>query len=152
MKDILSKVFCFLKYILLVISFGLVFYGIMMTYSRLEKSLSDAVYVFLPFFVVLILFLVSLIVRSEKINNNLLFNFVACFVFITIIMVCLRSIYDDKMLLFYRYEMNFNPAFFADNLSIIEVMLYMVGGANSLLLLSHFNSRSNTKTVNVINK
>ena len=141
MKDILSKLFGFFKYILLIVSFGLVLYGIMMTYSRLEKPLTDAVSVFLPFVVVLVMFLISLIVGSSKVNNNLLFNFVSCFVFITIIVVCLRSLFDDKMILFYKYQMNFNPAFFADNLSIIEVMLYMIGSANALLLLSQFTSK-----------
>ena len=61
MKDVLGILFGFLKYILLVISFGLVFYGIMSTYSRLDKPLTDAVTVFIPFALVLLVFIINLI-------------------------------------------------------------------------------------------
>ena len=141
MKDILSKVFGFFKYILLVVSFGLVLYGIMMTYSRLEKSLGEAINVFLPFGFVLITFLLTLITRSKKVGNSLMFNFVSCFVFFIIIIICFRAMFDKSMILYYRYQMKFNPAYFADNLSAIEVMLYMLGAANLLLVLSDLLTR-----------
>lgn len=144
MKDILCKIFGFFKYVLLVISFGLVFYGIMVTYGRLEKPLTDAVYVFLPFAFVLVVFLVTLISRSKSISESLLFNFVAVFVFLVIIIICLRAMFDNNMILFYRYGINYNPAFFSDNLSAIEAMLYMVGGANVIFLLCDFLGREKT--------
>ena len=149
MKDILCKIFGFFKYVLLVISFWLVFYGIMVTYGRLEKPLTDAVYVFFPFAFVLTLFLVTLISRSKSIGESLLFNFVAVFVFLVIIIICLRAMFDNNMILFYRYGINYNPAFFSDNLSAIEAMLYMVGGANVIFLLCDFLGREKTpKKVN----
>lgn len=147
MKDILSKLFAFFKYILLVAAFGLVLYGIMMTYSRLEKSLVEAVNVFIPFGFVLITFLITLITQSKKIGNNLLFNFICCFVFSIIILICLRSMFDKNMILYHKYQMNYNSAFFADNLSAIEVMLYMIGAANVLLLISDFLTRKKKVTI-----
>lgn len=141
MKDVLSKLFGFLKYILLVISFGLVFFGIMTTYSRLEKPLTDAIDVFLPFALVLIVFLVNLIMSSKLANSKLLFNFVSCFVFIVTIIIELRSMFDKNMLLFYKYQINFNPTFFADNLSAIEFMLYMIFGADLLLIVCDLLSK-----------
>ena len=141
MKDILSKLFGFFKYILLVVAFGLVLYGIMMTYSRLEKSLSEAISVFIPFGFVLVTFLLTLITRSKKVGSNLLFNFVCCFVFLVIVIICLRSMFDKSMILYYKYQMKFNPAYFADNLSVIEVMLYMLGAANLLLIISDLLTR-----------
>ena len=134
MKDVLSKLFGFFKYILLIVSFGLVLYGIMVTYNRLGKPLTDAISTFIPFGFVLIMFIVSLIVKNND-NNKLLFNFVSCFTFIIIIVICLRSMYDKKMLLYYKYQINFNPAFFADNLSAIEMLLYLIGTANLLLVI-----------------
>lgn len=148
MKDILCKFFGFFKYILLVVAFGLVFYCINVTYARLEKPLSDAINVFIPFGFVLLMFIITLIVKSKSVGKNLLFNFVSVFVFLITIVVCLRSIFDTNMILYYRYGINFNPAYFSDNLSMIESMLYMIAGANVLLLICDiFNKKPNSKKV-----
>lgn len=135
MKDILSSVFGFLKYFLLIAAFGLVFYCINITYARLEKPLSEAVGVFIPFGFVLLMYIVNLVIRSKSVKGNLLFNFVSVFVFSITIVICLRAMFDSNMILFERYGINFNPAYFADNLSMVESMLYMIGGANVLLVL-----------------
>lgn len=141
MKDVLGILFGFLKYILLVISFGLVFYGIMSTYSRLDKPLTDAVTVFIPFALVLLVFIINLIMSSKLSNSKLLFNFVSCLVFSVIIIICLRAMLDKNMLLYYKYQIKFNPAFFSDNLSAIEVMLYMIFGSNILLIICDLLSK-----------
>jgi hypothetical protein len=135
MKDVLASLFGFLKYLLLIISFGLVFFGIMTTYSRLNKSLLDAIGVFLPFALVLLVFIISMIMHSKLSKSKLLFNFVSCFVFVVTIIIGLRSMFDKNMLLYYKYQINFNPTFFADNLSAIEFMLYMIFVSNVLLII-----------------
>ncbi len=135
MKDVLAKLFGFLKYLLLIISFGLVFFGIMTTYSRLNKSLLDAIGVFLPFALVLLVFIVSMVMNSKLANSKLLFNFVSCLAFTVTIIIGLRSMFDKNMLLYYKYQINFNPTFFADNLSAIEFMLYMIFASNVLLII-----------------
>lgn len=135
MKEILSKLFGFLKYLLLIVAFGLVFYGIMVTYARLQKPLTEAINVFLPFALVLIVFFVNIIIGSKYSRSRLLFNFVSCFSFIVAIIIGLRSLFDKNMLLYYKYDMKFNPTFFADNLSGIQVMLYMILAANILLIV-----------------
>lgn len=147
MKEILSKLFSFLKYILLVVAFGLVLFGIMTTYSRLDKSLSEAVEVFIPFAFVLVVFLINIITRSKTISQNLLFNFVSCLVFSVTILICLRAMFDKGMLLYYKYGLKFNPAYFADNLSVIEFMLYLLGGSDIVLLLVELLSKRNDKSV-----
>ena len=144
MKDVLAKLFGILKYILLIVSFGLVFFGIMTTYSRLNKSLLDAVGVFLPFALVLIVFIISMVMGSKLSNSKLLFNFVSCLVFAVTIVIGLRSIFDKNMLLFYKYQINFNPTFFSDNLSAIEFMLYMIFISNVILIICDIlNKRKN---------
>lgn len=152
MKEILSKLFSFLKYLLLIGSFGLVLFGIMTTYSRLDKSLSEAVEVFIPFGFVLVVFLINIIVKSKTIGKNLLFNFVSCLVFSVTILICLRAMFDKGMLLYYKYGLNFNSAYFADNLSVIEFMLYLVGGANIVLLLVELLNNKKDKDVVVEKK
>ena len=135
MRELLCKIFSFLKYILLIVSFGLVFYGIINTYGRLEKPLTEAISIFVPFGVVLLLFLINLFTRSKYTSTSLLFNFVSVFAFVVIIIICLRSMFDTNMILFHRYGIDYNPSFFADNLEVICAMLYMIGASNVILLI-----------------
>lgn len=145
MRNVLCKFFGFLKYILLVVSFGLVFYCLLTTYARLDKSLVEGISVFVPFVLVLFGFLISLVTRAKYVSNSLMFNFVASFVFITSIVVCLRAIYDTNMFLYYKYEINFNPSYFSDNLSFILIELYMLFGANVILLIASFIDKDKKK-------
>ena len=86
--------------------------------------------------------------KNGKNIKNLLFNFVSVFVFLITIVVCFRAIFDTNMILYYRYGINFNPAYFSDNLSMIESMLYMIGGANVLLLICDiFNKKPKSRKV-----
>lgn len=148
MSDILCKLFGFIKYLLLIIAFGLVFFGIMVTYSRLEKSLLDALDIFIPFVFVLIMFIINLFVKSDNISKNLLYNLVCNLVFAAIIVICLRAMFDKNMLLYEKYGINFNPSFFSDNLSAIRVMLYMIGFSNIVLLGCDFIGGRATEQVN----
>lgn len=147
MRELLSKIFSFLKYILLIAAFGLVFYGIINTYGRLEKPLTDAINIFIPFGLVLIVFLINMFVKSKNISNNLLFNFVSVLVFVVTIIICLRSMFDTNMILFHRYGIDYNPSFFSDNLSAICAMMYMIFGANVILLICDMIGKE--KKVNV---
>lgn len=150
MKEVLSKLFGFLKYILLVFAFGLVFFGIMSTYARLQKPLTEAVGVFLPFALVLIIYFVNIFIKSNDSNSRLFFNFVSCFTYIVTIIIGLRSIFDKNMLLYYKYQINFNPTFFADNLAAVQVMLYMIFAANILLIIRDLLSKeTDDKSLNL---
>ena len=120
----------------------LVFYSIMKTYGRLEKPLSEAINVFIPFGLVLITFLISLVTRAKYVSKSLLFNFVSVLFFIVVIIVCLRAMFDNNMVLFYRYGIDYNPAFLSDNLAGFMAILYMIFGANVILLLCSLIDRN----------
>lgn len=152
MKDILIKSFGFLKYVFLIIAFGIVLYGIIVTYSRLEKPITEAYDVFLPFALVLLVFIVSLFVNIKASTSKLLLNFVSCAVFIVTIVIGLRSIFDKYMLLYHKYQINFNPTFFSDNLSAIEIMLYMVFVSNVLLIIVGLLNKDKKVSLNNIQK
>lgn len=153
MRDVLGKILSFLKYILFIIAFGLVFYSIMKTYGRLEKPLSEAINVFIPFGLVLITFLISLVTRAKYVSKSLLFNFVSVLFFIVVIIVCLRAMFDNNMVLFYRYGIDYNPAFLSDNLAGFMAILYMIFGANVILLLCSLIDRNKKgREVRVENK
>lgn len=141
MNEILCKFFSFAKYILLIIAFGLVFYGVMVTHSRLGKPLSDSMDIFFPFLFVFVIFLANLFIRNKSISENLFFNFVSVLVFSLIILICYRSMFDTNMLLYHKYDIKYNPSFFSDNLSAIKVMLYMLGASDIILLGCDFIGR-----------
>ena len=75
MSNIFSKIFFFLRYVLIIIAFLLIFWGIMFTYQRLEKPLSESINVILPFVLVFIVFIANLFVAKKACSENLLFNF-----------------------------------------------------------------------------
>lgn len=141
MSNILCRICGFFKYILFAVSLGLVLYGIMVTFGRLEKPLTDGMDVFVPFGIVLVMFIITIFSRSRSVRDNLFFNFVCVITFIVTIIVCVRSMFDTNMILFYRYGIDYNPTFLADNLSAICAMMYMIAGANFLLLLCDLINR-----------
>ena len=75
--------------------------------------------------------------KKAKTSENLLFNFTKFLVFIVIIIIGLRAKFDTNMLLYQKYQINYNPNYLADNLSTIKVLLYCLSGANVFIL---FNS------------
>ncbi len=136
MKVVFSRLLGFLKYLLLLASFALIFYGIIMTYKRLDKNIMEAIPIFIPFVIVLVVFIVNLFIKSNVIRNNLIYNVISVLVFATIIVIGLRAKFDTHMMLYHKYAINYNPAYLADNLSIIQMMLYTLAGSNVLLMLS----------------
>lgn len=147
MEKILSRLFGFFKYILLIAAFGLVFFGIMKTYARLEKPLIEAIDIFIPFAFVLVMYIANLFMKNKHISDNLFFNFVSVLAFVVIIIVCLRSLFDTNMILWSKYNIEFNPAYFADNIPLIKSLLYMIGGANVLLFICGIIDRDKKKKV-----
>lgn len=147
MEKILSKLFGFLKYILLILAFGLIFFGIIKTYARLEKPLTDAIDVFIPFAFVLVMYIVNMFKKNKYVTDNLFFNFVSVIAFLVIIIIGLRSLFDTNMILWHKYNIDFNPAYFADNLSLINALLYMIGSTNVLLFICGLVDKDKKKKV-----
>ena len=138
MNNILSRLFNALKYLLLVISFVLVLFGIMAMYKRLDKSMTEAIPLFIPFILVLIIYIVNIFIKSNIIRDNLLFNFTSVLLFVAIIIIGLRAKFDTNMLVYYKYGIEYNPLYLSDNLSTIKTCLYVLFGSNLLFLLSLF--------------
>lgn len=149
MNKILSGFFGIIKYLLFVVAIGLVAYGIVKTYGRLDKPLTDSVSVFIPFVFVLIMFFVNIFTGNKYTKDNLFFNFLSVLLFLVIIIVCLRSMHDTNMILYHRYQIDFNPEFFANNLSLIEMGLYLLGASNVFLFLCHLLDKDKKNEVNL---
>lgn len=136
MSKIFNALFAILKYLLLVISIALVLMCIMLTYKRLEKSLVESWQIFLPFAVLLICYIINLLGKQKAVNSNLFYNFVSVLAYVAIIIICVRSLKDTNMVLFYKYKINFNPSFFSDNVSTIQLMAYCLAAANIFLMFT----------------
>lgn len=147
MKVFFSRFLGFLKYVLLIVSFALVFYGILVTYKRLDKNILEAIPLFIPFFVILVVYIINLFIKSNIIKDNLFYNAVSAIVFVVIIIILIRAKFDTGMILYYKYAIDFNPAYFADNLSTIQMMLYTLAGSNVLLMLSTLFDEKKVKVV-----
>ena len=76
MKKIINGLCSFLKYVCLIISFGLTLFIILRMYTRLNKSLTEAIFIFLPYFLLLILFnnIQKMGVNFNYFNDYLSFN------------------------------------------------------------------------------
>lgn len=135
MNKILSKLFSLLKYLLFMLAFALTLVGIIKTYQRLDKTMTESIHIFLPFALILLLFIVNMFVKKAKISDNLLFNFTSIIVFAVIIIVGVRALFDTNMLLYHKYKINYNPMYFSDNLSSIKIMLYTLAISNIFFLL-----------------
>lgn len=154
MNKILSKFFEIIKIIFFVASIVLVLFGILSTYSRLQKSLTEAINIFIPFILLFIVYLINFARKDKKVNENILLNFVSCLVFISIIIFSLRSKFDTNMTLYYKYNIGFNPAFFSDNLAFVITMLYCLILSNVFLIISSLmsNEKRNIKNDSEIKK
>ena len=136
MNKILSKIFNVLKYLLLVGAFAVVLVGVILTYKRLEKDMIESIPIFIPFVLLLILFVVNIFIKGDSIKDNLFFNLTAVLVLAITIVIGLRAKFDTNMIIYYRYKIDYNPLYFADNLSTIKLMLYMLSGSNILLIIA----------------
>lgn len=145
MSNIFSKVFFFLRYILIVIAFLLIFMGIIFTYQRLEKSLSESISVLLPFVLVFIVFIINLFVSKKSCSENLLFNFGTFLILIVVVLIGLRAKFDTNMLIYYKYNISYNSAYLADNLAMIDSMLYIVFASNILLIIGDLFGKKEAK-------
>jgi len=147
MKKILSKLFGFLKFILMFISFALILMGILFTYKRLDKSLTEAIDIFIPFILIIVLTIINMFNKKAKVNENLLFNFTSVLVFTVIIIIGIRAKFDTNMILYHKYQINYNPNYLSDNLSTVKVLLYCLSGANIFILLNPLFKEKEVKEV-----
>lgn len=147
MSKILSRMFNLLKYLLLVVAFLIILYGVFATYKRLDKSLLDAIPSILPFILVFVIFVVNIFIKSNIIRDNLFFNFVSVLLFVVIIIIGLRAKFDTNMLIYYKYKVQYNPLYLSDNLSFIKISLYLLFATNLLYIISSFFEKKEVKGI-----
>jgi len=135
MKKILNHFFSILQFVLWILSFFMTLYITVYMYQRLEKSMFEAFPILLPFVLVLIFYFINIIFRQKFVLKSLFYHITSCLVFLTIIFVCYRALFDTNMILNERlgYHINFN--YFADFLAPMKIMLYGLCIVNLMLMM-----------------
>lgn len=147
MKRLLNAVLSFLKYLLLVLAFGSTLFVILKLYTRLEKDITESISVFLPYLVLLIMFVISFCLNREYVRKNMFFNVTCCLVFLTNLVVVYRAIFDTNMLFNGIQKMGVNFNYFNDYLAFNNIMIY--GLAVSNLVFIFMPNDSNVKKVRI---
>lgn len=124
MKKILNTFFCFFKFILLILSFGISLYIILSMYKRIDKNIIESLPVFIPYIVLLLLFFINISLNQKTVNQNIFYNLTCCFVFGCVCMIGIRAILDDNMLLNEIMGYNINFSYFSDFISFMKIMIY----------------------------
>ena len=114
---------------LLVLKFPLFFTAFVLTliimfnmYDRVDKSILEGIYIFIPYILVLIFFVINL--YQKEIRDNTFYNLTSCLVFIVTIVVALRALYDKNMLLNEIMGYNINFSYFSDYISFMNIFMY----------------------------
>ncbi len=147
MKKILNGLFYFLKFFLFVAAFSLSLFIIVQMYRRLGKNIVDSIPVFFPYFFILVLFVINILMKQKSVTGNIFYNITCDLVFFTIIVVGLRALLDSNMVLRQQLgrEINFN--FFDYFLPFMKILLYGLCISNIFFM---FTGKSTKKKSEVI--
>ena len=135
MKKILNGIFMFLKFILLILGFGLSFFIILSMYKRIDKNIIESIPIFIPFILILFLFFINIIMNQKSVNSNIFYNLTCCLVFGCILVAGLRSVLDKNMLLNSIMGYNINFSYFSDFIAFMKIMLYGLSLANIFFMI-----------------
>lgn len=147
MKKILNGLFYFLKFFLFVASFSLSLFIIVQMYRRLGKNIVDSISIFLPYFLVLVLFVINMLMKQKSVTDNTFYNITCDLVFLTIIVVGLRAMFDSNMVLREQLGRGINFNFFDYFLPFMRILLYGLCISNIFFM---FTGKSNKKKTDVI--
>ena len=117
MKKVINIILSLLKYVLLIAAFALTLFIILKMNMRLNKSLADSVFIFVPYGILLLLYILNGFLNKKAITENLFYNLTSVLVFCTNVVVGLRAIFDTNMLYNAIQKMGVNFNYFNDYLA-----------------------------------
>lgn len=134
MVRLINKLFLVLKFLLLVLAFIVTLYIVMIMYKRLEKNVFEAFFLFLPYVLLIGLFVINIIFKQDSVLDKLFYNLTCTLVFCLIIFVGLRSLFDKNMILNEIMGYGINLLFFSDFIIFMNFLLYGLCVSNLLLM------------------
>ena len=135
MIKIINSILYIFKYLLLILCFSLGGYIVLYMYQRLNKSLMDSIFLALPFLILFVLFAINMLANQKRVTGNLFYNLTCCFVFLVVLFIEYRAIFDSNMIANSKLGYNINFNYFADNISAIKVMVVGLIIGNLLFML-----------------
>ena len=78
MKKLLNILFCIFKYIFFIISFISSLYIVIIMGVKYNKSYFDIFFMFVPYLILLLLFILNIFLKNDKVNKNIFYN-ITCF-------------------------------------------------------------------------
>ena len=142
MKRIFNGLFYGLKFLLLIAAFALSLFIFLRMNMRLDKSFVSVLPQFIPFVILLILFIVNVLFKQEGVTKCLFYNLTCSLVLTTIVLVSLRAIMDTNMVLNGKYGYGIDFNFFDNFLAYIDIMVYGLIISNILFM---FKEKDNIK-------
>lgn len=106
----------------------------MVMYERLEKNILESLFLFLPYVILIGLFVINAVFKQNNILDKLFYNITCIAVFCLIIFVCARSLFDKNMILNGIMGYGVNLLFFNDFLVFMKVLLYGLCFSNLLFM------------------
>ena len=85
MIKILNTILSYLKVLLLLVTFVFSFFIIINMYQRLEKNMINAIFNFIPFILLFILFAINIIFKQKSVKNCIFYNDTCSLVFIMLL-------------------------------------------------------------------
>ena len=150
MVKILNLIFSFLKFILLVIGFGVSFFIVLSMYSRVGRSIISSIYIFLPFVILLILYTINHLFHQNVVTQNIFYNVTSVLVFTVINFVCYRAIFDKQMILNEIMGYGINFSYFEDFLPFMQILIYGLITSNVLFLISASKNKTKNSKIEVL--
>lgn len=141
MKNIISIFINVLKYLLFFLAVAMTLYITLFMYKRVEKNIIESYSIFIPYALLLGVFIINIIMSQKKISENIFYNVTCSLVFTTTIFICFRAIFDKSMVLnsIMGYGINFN--YFMDYIPFMKIMIYGLILSNFLLMSNCNNGK-----------
>lgn len=139
MKRIFNGLFYGLKFLLLIAAFALALFIFIRMSMRLGNNITTVLPQFIPFLVLLVLFIINMLFKQEGVTKCVFYNLTCCLVLATIVLVSLRAIFDTNMVLNGKYGYGIDFNFFDNFISYINIMLYGLSLANILFMFKEKN-------------
>lgn len=147
MKKIFNLLFYVLKFLLLIGAMGLTLFILIRMSIRLEKNMLSILPIFIPFVLLLIIFMINMFLKQESVTGNLFYNLTCCLVFSVIVFVGIRSIIDTNMVLNGKYGYGINFNFFDNFIPYIKIMLYGLFIGNLFYMIRFKDKKTGKKKV-----
>lgn len=150
MIKIINFFLSFLKFILLIIGFGVSFFIVLSMYNRVGRSIVSSFTFFLPFIILIILYTINYIFHQNVVTQNIFYNISSVLVFVVINFVCYRAIFDKQMILNEIMGYGINFSYFEDFMPFMQILIYALIISNISFLVGNSKIKSKNPKIELV--